>query len=71
MASTLGPAFGICHGRCPRHPACEGQIRQRYLVDWRPGLGPKPDFECDVCAAWYDVNFTYLRHDPAADLRKS
>jgi len=69
MASTLGSAFGKCRGRCPKHAACEGDIRQRYLVDWRAGLGPKPDLECDVCSAWFDKDFQYLRHDPAVDLR--
>lgn len=70
MASTLGPAFGTCRGRCPVHSMCEGQVRQRYLVDWRSGLGPKPDLECDVCAAWYDRDFKFLRHDPINELRK-
>jgi hypothetical protein len=69
MASNLGPAFSECGGRCPQHPACEGKVRERYLVDWRPELGPKPDLECDACGAWFDARFQYLRHDPVAAIR--
>ena len=68
MTSTLGPAFRDCRGVCPDHRECEGKIRQRYLVDWRPGLGPKPDLECDVCGAWFDIHYRYLRHDPIVTL---
>ncbi len=69
MSSTLGPVVGECSGRCPEHVRCDGRIRQRYLVDWRPGLGAKPDLECDVCGAWFDKGLGFIKHDPDARLR--